>query len=299
MSLWERYKEINEELKKDFLCIPPYQSVTGKFVGELFAVLRENNHDQLHGKIVGAINNPYQRAYQMEYRYKHCDIFESFMPVIEYAHYDAMSGNFVCAYLSLLPAVEAIIRKWYEVTPGIVFESMRKTIDVYKDPQIFHDDRVAITDAYVDYLEFIFRDVLYIRCKAYEDSGFKDTFNRNLALHSLDGAVDFFETMRNLTRLFLVLDVIAELYMMKNPTNYWNWTFYTDPENNTDFNIRWELYKKLMRESIGPTDLIGVYNCFISKKVSEEDKKVYLNDLKYEEKLFEKLHLKKVIINRS
>lgn len=34
-KFWNQYHKINEELKKYFLCVPPYQCVTGKFIKEL------------------------------------------------------------------------------------------------------------------------------------------------------------------------------------------------------------------------------------------------------------------------
>ena len=100
MDLWEELGKINAKLKEDFLCVPPYQCVNGQFIGELATNLREEKINA--SKIRRAINQPWQRAYQIEYRYKHCKIFEPFMPAIEYATYDAMEGNWICAYLSFL-----------------------------------------------------------------------------------------------------------------------------------------------------------------------------------------------------
>ena len=95
MNLWEMYGAINLELKKDFLCIPPYLCVTGQFVGNLYRALQINDPDKLRRQIYASVNIPAQRAYQIEYRYKHCDIFEPFLSVIEYDTYDALKGNWI------------------------------------------------------------------------------------------------------------------------------------------------------------------------------------------------------------
>lgn len=281
MDLWEMYKAANSELQKDFLCIPPYRCVTGQFVGDLYKALTANNADSVRGQIYASVNRPSQRAYQMEYRYKRCDIFEPFLPVIEYATYDALKGNWICAYLSFLPVVEAVIRHWYEKIPGLSFSGMKKTSELYKDQPLYTDDRKAITDGYVDYLKYVLEDVLYIRFDDYEKKGYADTFNRNLSLHKLSGVTDPREGMRNLTRLLLVLDILAELYLMQTPKDYWQLTFYATPESNLDFQIRFELYKKWSLDAMGPDDLLIVDNCFVSKRIPESDKAKLLESRRF------------------
>ena len=133
MNLWEMYGAINLELKKDFLCIPPYLCVTGQFVGNLYRALQINDPDKLRRQIYASVNIPAQRAYQIEYRYKHCDIFEPFLSVIEYATYDALKGHWICAYLSFLPIIEAVIRQWYEKSPGLSLSGMKKASELYKN----------------------------------------------------------------------------------------------------------------------------------------------------------------------
>lgn len=284
MDLWEMYGAINLELKKDFLCIPPYRCVTGKFVGNLYKALQTNNPDSLHRQIYASVNLPAQRAYQMEYRYKYCDIFEPFLPVIEYATYDSLKGNWICAYLAFLPIVEAVIRQWYEKIPGLSFSGMKKTSELYKDQPLYTDERKAITDGYVDYLKYILEDVLYIRFEDYAKKGYADTFNRNLSLHKLSGVTNSKEGMRNLTRLLLVLDILAELYLMQTPQKYWKLTFYATPEN-IDYQVRFELYKKLRSVSIGPDDLFVVDNCFISKRLDNPEKQKLIETNKLQEQI--------------
>lgn len=123
-----------------------------------------------------------------------------------------------------------------------------------------------------------------IRFDDYEKKGYADTFNRNLSLHKLSGVTDPSEGMRNLTRLLLVLDILAELYLMQTPKEYWQLTFYATPEN-IDYQVRFELYKKWKRDSIGPDDLLIVDNCFISKRLDEVGKAELVKTLKDSEQI--------------
>jgi len=283
MTLWEEINEINAELKKEFLCVPPYQCVTGQFVGDLAKNLREGNINTL--KIRGAINQPWQRAYQMEYRYKHCKIFEPYIPAIEYATYDALSGNWICAYLTFLPIVEAVLRKWAEEEPTLSFNKMKgfapNLIEHLKGNQYFDDDRINWTNSHIDYLQYILCNVLYEDFDAYGDKAFSDTFNRNLSLHKLEGVMDIAEGLSNVTRILLVLDIIAELYFMQKPEEYWKCTFYAVPDENIDFMLRWKLYVKKAMLSIGPNDMLILQNAFLNS-IDEEAKKAQIAKLEFE-----------------
>ena len=289
MNLREEINEINTELKKEFLCIPPYRCVTGQFVGDLAKKLREGNINA--SKIRGAINHPWQRAYQMEYRYKQCRIFEPYMSALEYATYDALEGNWICAYLTFLPIVEAVLRKWAEEDTSLSFDSMKKfapnLIEHLKGNQYFDDDRINWTNSHIDYLQYILCEVLYERFDAYGDKAFSETFNRNLSLHKLEGVMDMSEGLSNVTRILLVLDIIAELYFMQTPKEYWECTFYAVPDENLDFMLRWKLYVKRAMLAIGPNDILILQNAFLHS-VSDERKKTGIAKLEFEIKLIQK-----------
>ena len=66
MNSWDKYKAINASLEKDFLCIPPYYSVTRSFIDESYEEFIKNG--SCARRIVGLIISPFQRAYQLEYR---------------------------------------------------------------------------------------------------------------------------------------------------------------------------------------------------------------------------------------
>lgn len=282
-DIWKKYKDINNILKKDFLCIPPYRSVNGMFMTECLNSI--NKGESLYSQIAWSIRNPGQRAYQMEYRFKKAGIFHSYIPVIEYATYDALQGNWICAYLSLLPVVEALFRKWADEIPSLTFYKMPsfsiKFSNYLKENlKVFDDEREALVDGYIEFLQYMTTEVLYIHFDSYNDAEFKDVFNRNLALHKLEGVVDFEIGLRNVTRILLLIDVIAELYLLQTPENWWDITFSANPEENWDFQLRWQLYIKRSMLSVGPNDLLIIQNAFLEPSCDEEHKKAMTKKLK-------------------
>ena len=267
MNIWEELGRINIELKKEFLCVPPYQCVNGKYLNDIKCDMAHG--DSPAGKIRASINLPWQRAYQIEYRYKKCEIFLPYMPVIEYATYDAMDGNWICSYLSFLPVVEAVLREWAKIRPDLSFNKMKgfviQLVDFLKRQNYYPSDRKLWPESHVEFLQYAL-GILYQDFDQYKQQNFSQIFNRNLSLHKLEGVINISEGLSNITRILLVLDIIAELYLMQDPVNYWNIIFYADPESNGDFQLRWNLYVKHAMLAAGPNDLMVLYNHFIDKK---------------------------------
>lgn len=284
-------QKANSELKKQFLCVPPYTCVNGLFIEELCETILCGKDPSL--KIKGSVNLPYQRAFQHEYRYKKCKIFEPFLPAIEFATYDAVDGNWICAYLTFLPIIEAVLRKWAEEEPSLTFNKMKgfapELIKHLQAHPYFTDDRVNWTNSHIDYLQYILCDVLYQDFDGYSNKSFSEVFNRNLTLHKLDGVMNIAEGLSNVTRIMLVLDIIAELYLMKTPIEYWNNTFHSEPEKNTDFMLRWKLYVKRSMLAIGPNDRLIVQNAFINQ-TDETAKNAIIAKLNLDIELISKVH---------
>jgi len=259
MNLWENYEKVDKHLNGKLLTIPPYPCVSGKRVQELLACLEKPDPawGGLDGEILRMVINPWQRAYQIEYRFKPTKIYNDFTKVIESATYDLMIGNYICSYLSLVPVVEAILRKWASEKSNEI-ESLNKNGDfsIY----VFERNLVKYLNEknnerhtnikfqqwisnQIKYFDFMIGEVFYLRFNASEE-GVKKEFNRNRTLHLLDNIEDL-ETLRdNNTRIFLLLDIIAELYLSLDEELYENNTFYADYEKNIDFNLRWKIYLK-------------------------------------------------------
>lgn len=275
MDSWDKYKAINTSLEKEFLCIPPYRTVTGLFVDKCYEDLIKNG--SCAGRIMGQIISPMQRAYQLEFRYKQCEIFEDFIPAIEHALYAFTSGNWVCAYLSFLPIVEAIIRKFtldkIDEDDGIK-KHAGKLINEYERimKSIYEDSRKPIKEGLISHLNRILKDTLFDRFKQYYQKGHRVVFNRNLTLHKLEGLNNFIEGTHNSARLLLILDIFAELWLMRDINKYAQNTLYIEPENNLDYQIRFKLYSKLFLQTLGTSDLFYIDKDFMGSK-SNEDKK--------------------------
>lgn len=300
MNLWETYGKLDKHLNEKLLTIPPYPCVSGEKVQELLACLE--NPDPawggLDGEILRMVKNPWQRAYQIEYRFKPTEIFTDFMKVIESATYDLMIGNYICSYLSLVPVVEAILRKWSNEKSNEI-KSVNKNGDFKM--HIFAKNLVDyLTEKnnemhsnikfqkwisnQIKYFDFMIREVFYLNFNASED-GVKKEFNRHRTLHLLDNIEDSEVLRDNNTRIFLLLDIIAELYLSFDEELYDNNTFYADYEKNIDLNLRWKIYLKNAMESIDFTDMTIINFAFLQqdkKYVSDEQKQKFIEQKEYQ-----------------
>ncbi|MDL2273260.1 hypothetical protein LJC34_01725 [Oscillospiraceae bacterium OttesenSCG-928-G22] len=247
---------------------------------------RINDGKSISSMISSNVLNPSQRAYQMEYCFKKASIFLPYIPVIEYATFDAMQGNWICAYLSLLPVVEALIREWAKEVPTLTFGKMKgfgKTLSDYlkNTLNVFEDERIELVNGYLTHLKYTLCEVLYIDFDTYEDAGFAEIFNRNLTLHKLDGVINVKSGLNNVVRTLLLIDIIAELYLMQNPKRWWEITLAASPENDLDFQLRWQLYIKRSMLAIGPDDLLIIQNA-LSGEATDEKKISTIKALKAE-----------------
>jgi len=281
--LWETIHEINTELRESILCIPPYKEcITEEFVGKMYEI-KENN-ELLVNDITNIILSPRQRAYQMEFRYKKTKIFQPFTPVLEYGVFSAVITDWVSAYLTLLPVVEASLRRWMALEANMSLKSLHKfyyTFGKYSQKYLgTNDEREDITKEYIRYLKHGFR-MLFMSFEECHKKNLKEIFNRNLALHRLEGAMDSPESLRNVTRILLLLDVISELYLMQETDELWQVCVSTDPEQNIDFQLRWRLYEKKAQATTGHSDFLIVQNALVGKS-SESKKKKLIQKLKEE-----------------
>lgn len=266
-TIWIKYQTVNEALKSEFLCIPPYRCVTEKFVEDCY--LQIDTGKPLRPFVANAVMNPSQRAYQFEYRYRKAEIFQSVMTVLEYATLSAMQGNNACAYLSFLPIIEALMRKWAIINPVLTFNKMAgfapQIINYLKKKlKVFQDERTAIINWHIEFLHYMLSKVIFLDFDLYKESEFKDIFNRNLALHKLEGVSDWRMCKDNTTRIVLLIDIIAELFLMQSPNEWWDITFNATPEINLDFQLRWHLYMKYHMMEVGPNDLCTIENAFLN-----------------------------------
>lgn len=297
MNIWDKYKAINESLKKEFLCVPPYRSVTPQYICDCYDKLQKEG--DCSGYIVRSINLPWERAYQMEYRYKQCDIFQDFIPAIEMALYDYSIGNWLCAYLTLLPMVEALIRK---LTKNKIVTDKKRIymsdyiqcfLDEYEyaSHAYYNDKRAPIKEAYLEYLAYILKETLFDNFDSYYEKNYEVVFNRNITLHKMEGIEDESKVSRNITRLFLLLDIFAEAWMLQDARLYNRNTLEIDPHSDLDFQVRFKLYVYLCTKAVGPCDIHYVYNALRGScgwTCSEEEKKRLISQLEIQTEIYQK-----------
>lgn len=307
MNLWEAYDKIDEYLKEKLLIIPPYPCVSEAKVEMLLDCL--DNPDPawggLDGEILRMVINPWQRAYQIEYRYKPSKVFAHSMKVIESATYDLMIGNYVCVYISLVPVVESVLREWaieksdeikssYE-NGDFKIKIFSKNLVCYLNEQNEQKKSSPKFQKWlsnqIKYFEFMMNKVFYLRFKDSEE-GVQNEFNRNRILHFLDKIEDSRILRDNITRIFLLLDIIAELYLCQYDELYLENTFYADCEDNIDFNLRWKIYLKNTQESLDFTDMNIIQFAFLTNDekvcLSEDKKKKFLEKKELQIRLLEK-----------
>jgi len=203
---------------------------------------------------------------------------------MEYGVFSSVLTDWVCAYLTLLPVVEASLRRWM-TEENMSLKSLHKfyyTFGKYSRKYIdgHDDDRENITKEYIRYLKHGFR-VLYMSFEECHRKNLKEIFNRNLTLHKLEGAMDSQKSLRNVTRILLLMDVISELYLMQESDDLWQACVSADPEQDVNFQLRWHLYEKKASIKTGHNDFLIVQNALVGKS-SERKKRELLRKLKEE-----------------
>jgi len=237
----KEYKKIENELKKEFICIPPYQCINGSFLYNCSKI----EQNELTTYIFSTIMLPWQRAYQMQYRFEKCKIFTDYLLLIESATLSAFEGNYVCSYLSLLPVVESILRKSAgKMTGRDGFKDYIAEFKTYCQTQNkpFSDIREEIFNSYYNHLDFILSKVFNLSFNDYDSRSYNEIFNRNLTLHKLDGINDKDATRKNVIRILLLLDLISEIHLLSDLKLYWTNIFDADYDSSERFEKRYKTY---------------------------------------------------------
>ncbi|MCL2283127.1 MAG: hypothetical protein FWC26_07400 [Fibromonadales bacterium] len=280
--MWQKLEEINSVLKANILCLPPSRNcIEEKYIDDVYSKLKKK--ENIIDDVVSIIVSPRLRAYQMEFRYKKTKIFEPYMSVLEYGTFSSVVTDWVSAYLTLLPVIEASLRKWMEYEPSLSLKSLHKfyyTFGKYYREKIGHynDGRDFLVNEYIKFIKYCFK-MLFMGFEEYSKNKFKEFFNRNFALHRLEGAKTLHESASNVVRITLLLDVISELYLMQDPDNWWYNCVLAEAEQNLDFQVRWHLYEKKAMDNAGHDDMLIIQN-ILGDKASDKKKKAVIMKLK-------------------
>lgn len=277
MTTKEKIKVLNSVLKESLLCIPPYPAITGSKVSELYDIFRQTgtdqskNKDRLVQEIQGMIIHPWQRAYQMEYRFKKADIFTPFIPVLEYAMHDMCMGNYTGAYITLLPMVESVFREWSKQEKRLALNTMGtyyQKVDSYLRSEQFYPQQAKekkyIAGFYIKYIVDRLKD-LFEKFGDAEKLSEREWFNRHVVLHTLHDTEKQLKMREHSIQLLLLLDMIAEVYLMKNQIENVSITLDADYETNIDFNLRLEIYIYLSLSQMFVNSLNVIKDSFVEK----------------------------------
>lgn len=242
--------------------------------------------------IIDMVISPSQRAFQMEYRYKQVSIFQPFLKVIDCGILSAMQTNYVSAWLTLLPVVEASIKEWGKIET-INTESMKKIhqeIDKLSDsilvsiknrkdlPEHFVESMYQMTVEAKKYIKYVL-EILFMSFAEFLKRDFSHVFNRNLTLHLLSGMTDINGIMRSSICLILFIDMFAELFLMQDLNNWWNNCDFFQEIDNTNFHLRLLIYQKAFWSVFDSTENLLV-NVFDIEQANEEAKQKSISKLR-------------------
>lgn len=233
---------INEQMANFALCLPSTATIAEfKKVKQLIKSMPENEHKLL--EIVGdAVLDPRIRALQKKGRFEHFSAFKSFVHLIEAATLCFYRENYVSSYMTLLPVAEGVILRWSGYSghgDKPEFEEIRKFFSKSHTRQpcpgnpLFHDVFARACDKIV-------KEHLY---KPSQQGIAHSNFNRHLAAHLLNDSQ--FATKENCIRLFLLIDIMSELYLYE--------TYCGDPRfdlSGEEIEYEYKTYQKIITESV-------------------------------------------------
>lgn len=215
----------------------------------------------------------------MVYRYRELSIFtKSVLEVIEFSTLAYYEGNYICAYLSLMPVIETLLREW----------AKKDGIENFRDPKNYIlgkcknlKQQFPLGEHYknwlntqIEYLEYIINDVLYVTDMGFERSyGNDDIFNRHSALHKLtdvNSAND--KILLGGARLLLIIDVIAEIYLRSNWNSYKKLNGVFDLSYNPDlFDLYFKFYKSRSHYGLEGSQANLINNIFLKRNLTKEE----------------------------
>jgi len=212
----------NAQLADYALCMPATATMSEYKSVKLLLLDMPKSETEIMSLVEKAVLDPRVRVLQKKGRFEHFVPFKEFVSFIEAATLCYFRGNYLSSCLTLVPVVEGIVLRWmgYDGTgkkPG--FENLRKFFSKSHVRQpcpanpLFHE-------VYSKACHNILNLHLY---KPSQVGSAYSNFNRHVAAHLLNNSQ--FATKENCIRLFLLLDIMSELYCYE--------TYCYDPRFNT------------------------------------------------------------------
>lgn len=242
---------INEGLSRVALCIPAISTLSDVNAVKLLMKEMPASERLLLSLVETMTLEPRIRALQNIGRIRQFKIFKEFAHIVEAATVSYYRGNYVSSYLTLVPVIEGLILRWSGYTgrgEKPEFEEIRRFFSISHVRQpcpsvpLFHN-------VFAKACHRIINDHLY------KPSGYgtaHSEFNRHQASHLLRDSD--FATRENCIRLFLLLDLMAEIYRYE--------TWCDDPRwylEDSDISKEVSLYSAMLASShsgVSPESLL-------------------------------------------
>ncbi|WP_284085625.1 hypothetical protein [Acinetobacter pittii] len=202
--------QLNHQLLEYALSLPSTATLSDMVnVQQLISDMPANEH-KIIDAFASIIMRPVSRVLQKKGRFEHFPPFKSFINIIESAVISYYRGNFIGSYLTLIPVVEGVISRWL----GYCGTGEKPTFDVQK--KFFSNayqrqpcpSNILFYDVFSKACDKLLTEHLF---KNSQEGDAYSNFNRHLAAHLLNDSQ--FATRENCVRLFLLLDLMSELYL--------------------------------------------------------------------------------------
>lgn len=264
---------INDFLRADYLCVPPYGSITGEWISQAFQI---QEPEKLKYHVTKEVALPWQRAYQTTHLYHQLDIFKPFSYILDVATMTFLEGNLVCSYLSLLPVLEGVLIRWDRENGnnGEDKISTRLVDSIFSDMPNHFDLNIHLHNflkIQSDFLHDVLRDDFFHHGTKYINADPKRErfFNRNVTSHMFREP-KYTESGLNAVNIFLLLDIIAELYVHSRKDKYphltacrFNKKIYPDALSKY-----FSLYVECARRGLEDSLINRLHNtCYTSEKI--------------------------------
>lgn len=178
----------------------------GLLTKDILEAYSEKDYTKLKNKIYYTIIQPEYRA-KRRLLYRQLDIFQDYIFMIDSAILSFYQNNLLCAYFTLVPVVEGLLRKWSGDPHFKVSKNMRKflkhkTTEIYKSQS--PDDLWIVNNL------ILIRKMApyYFRNSDYCPKGF--VLNRHIPAHLLRSP-SYRQSISNFIKLLNFIDLIAQV----------------------------------------------------------------------------------------
>lgn len=199
-----------------------------------------NKLDELIVSIEEVIFEPRLRALQKKGRYEMLPHFQQFSQLIEAATICFYRKNYIASYMTLLPVIEGVLIRWAG------YNGSNKKADYDKLRNFFAKSHCRQPSPW----NIVFHDIYCKVCYIIIDKHFflpttagmaHNNFNRHIASHMLSN--DFFATRANAMRLFLLMDLMTEIFIFESKDNDPRWNC-TEESIRKEFDVYSNLHFK-------------------------------------------------------